>query len=202
MIAKARKLAQFALPTGAERAYIRKVRESGLFDEAFYTNHHPGMRWLFRRFPIRHYVTIGEREHLRPSPDFSETIYLLYNADVRLAGIPPFLHYLEIGHEGAWVAKELPDHPPLLAGAMPEDRRARRNDGNFAVAVHVFYHDLSPEIAERLAASDLAFDLFLTITDKGKETDALIEQAAERFPRRCTCAIRTEAAMCSPSCIS
>ena len=35
LIAKARKLARFALPTSAERAYIRKVRESGLFDEAF-----------------------------------------------------------------------------------------------------------------------------------------------------------------------
>ena len=66
---------------------------------------------------------------------------------------------------------------------MPKIGGLAATTADFAVAVHVFYHDLWPEIAERLAASDLAFDLFLTITDKGKETDALIEQAAERFPR-------------------
>ena len=67
-------------------AYIRKVQASGLFDPAFYTTHHPNMRWIFRRFPVRHYVTIGEREHLQPNPDFSGSIYLRYNPDV--AAVP------------------------------------------------------------------------------------------------------------------
>ena len=66
---------------------------------------------------------------------------------------------------------------------MPKIGGLAATTADFAVVAHVFYHDLWDEIAERLAASDLAFDLFVTITDKGRETDALIEQAAERFPR-------------------
>ena len=41
------------------------------------------MRWIFRQFPVRHYVTIGEREHLKPNPDFAGPIYLRYNPDVQ-----------------------------------------------------------------------------------------------------------------------
>jgi hypothetical protein len=183
VIAKARKLLRFALPGRRDRGYIRKVRASGLFDADFYTTHHPGMRWLFRAFPIRHYVTIGEREHLRPNPDFSGPIYLHYNADVRHAGIPPFLHYVEIGHSELRVTKELPEAGPTLARAMPKFGGAQAANADLAIVVHVFYHDLWPEIADRLAASGIAFDLFVTITDKGKETDALLAAIAERFPR-------------------
>ena len=106
-------------PGPRQLAYIRKVQASGLFDPDFYTTHHPGMRWIFRRFPVRHYVTIGEREHLRPNPDFSGSIYLRYNPDVRQSGIPPFLHYVEIGHRELRVTKELPEPGPGLARAMP-----------------------------------------------------------------------------------
>jgi hypothetical protein len=183
VIAKVRKLSRFALPSRRERAYIRKVRDSGLFDEAFYTGHHPGMRWLFRQFPIRHYVTIGEREHLRPNPDFSGQIYLHYNADVRQAGIPPFLHYVEIGRRELRVTKELPDPGPTLARAMPKLGGAGAATAEFAIVAHVFYHDLWGEIADRLSGSGIAFDLFVTVTDKGTATDALLEAIAERFPR-------------------
>ena len=77
------------------------------------------MRWIFRQLPVRHYVTIGEREHLKPNPDFAGSIYLRYNPDVRIAGIPPFLHYVEIGHRELRVIKELPEPVPSLLKAMP-----------------------------------------------------------------------------------
>jgi hypothetical protein len=182
LIVKAKKLSRFLFPGRRDRGYIRKVEASGLFDAGFYTTHHPNMRWLFRRFPVRHYVTIGEREHLRPNPDFAGSIYLRYNPDVRNAGIPPFLHYVEIGHRELRVTKELPEPIPGLARAMPR-LGAGAAAADLAVVAHVFYHDLWDEIAERLVGAGLAFDLYVTITDKGEETDALIERIAERFPR-------------------
>ena len=170
-------------PGPRQLAYIRKVQASGLFDPDFYTTHHPGMRWIFRRFPVRHYVTIGEREHLRPNPDFSGSIYLRYNPDVRQSGVPPFLHYVEIGHREIRVTKELPEPGPGLARAMPRVDDAPAATADLAVVAHVFYHDLWDEIADQLAGSGIAFDLFVTVTDKGEETDELIPRIAARFPR-------------------
>jgi hypothetical protein len=181
LILQAKKLSRFLFPGRRDRVYMRKVRESGLFDAGFYTTHHPNMRWIFRQFPIRHYVTIGEREHLKPNPDFAGSIYLRYNPDVGNAGIPPFLHYIDIGHRELRVTKELPEPIPGLARVMP---RVGGGDAaaDVAVVAHVFYHDVWDEMADRLAASGLAFDLWVTITDKGAETDALIERIAAHFP--------------------
>ena len=53
---------------------------------------------------------------------------------------------------------------------------------DLAVVAHVFYHDLWDEIADRLAAAGIPFDLYVTITDKGGETDALVPRIRERFP--------------------
>lgn len=181
LIAQARKLTRFLFPGPRDLDYIRKVKESGLFDPAFYTTHHPNMRWIFRQFPARHYVTIGEREHLKPNPDFAGSIYLRYNPDVQNAGVPPFLHYIEVGHRELRVTKELPEPVPSLLKAMP-----RIGDGpaaaDFAVVVHVFYHELWDEIADRIAAAGIPFDLWVTITDKGGETDALVPRILARFP--------------------
>ena len=181
LIVQARKLTRFLFPGRRDRAYMRKVRESGLFDAAFYTTHHPNMRWIFRQLPIRHYVTIGEREHLKPNPDFAGSIYLRYNPDVQNAGIPPFLHYIEIGRRELRVTKELPEPLPSLLKVMPRVGDAEAA-ADVAVVAHVFYHELWDEIADRLAASGLAFDLYVTITDTGKETDELLPRIHARFP--------------------
>src|SRR6476620_3815199 len=109
MYVKAAKFFRFVFPNREYRAYIRKVNRSTLFDPVFYRNNYPGLRPIFRRFPVRHYVTIGEREALRPNPDFSPIFYLHYNPDVRSSGIPPFLHYLDIGHQEGRITKELPE---------------------------------------------------------------------------------------------
>jgi hypothetical protein len=181
------KFCRFAFPNRSQRSYIRQVRRSNLFDPVFYRNNYPGLRPLFRWLPVRHYVTIGEREALRPNPDFSPVFYLHYNPDVRESGIPAFLHYLEMGHREGRITKELPealianvkDMPLLPSGAI---RRARR----LAIVAHVFYPDLWDEMAETIAAAGLDADLYVTITDRGAETDALMAEIAGRFPEaRC-----------------
>jgi hypothetical protein len=181
LIVQARKLTRFLFPGRRDRAYIRKVRESGLFDAAYYTTHHPNMRWVFQRFPVRHFVTIGEREHLKPNPDFAGSIYLRYNPDVQNAGIPPFLHYVEIGRRELRVTKELPEPVPSLLEVMPRVGGGTAA-ADVAVVIHVFYHDLWDEIADSLVAADIPFDLYVTVTDKGGETDELLPRIRARFP--------------------
>ena len=181
LIVQARKLTRFLFPGPRNLDYIRKVKASGLFDPDFYTTHHPNMRWIFRQFPARHYVTIGEGEHLKPNPDFAGSIYLRYNPDVQNAGVPPFLHYVEVGHRELRVTKELPEPVPTLLRAMPRVGETAAA-ATIAVVVHVFYHDLWEEIADRIAASGIPCDLWVTITDKGAETDALVPRILARFP--------------------
>ena len=134
MYTKAAKFFRFVFPNREYRAYIRKAQRSNLFDPVFYRGNYPGLRPIFRRFPLRHYVTIGEREALRPNPDFSPIFYLHYNPDVRGSGIPPFLHYIDIGHQEGRITKELPEilidadqeMPPLPAGAVAAAAAALR----------------------------------------------------------------------------
>ena len=183
-LARVLKMLRFVFPGFKDSAYIRKARRSNLFDPVFYRNNYPGLRPVFQRFPLRHYVVIGEKEALRPNPDFSPIFYLHYNPDVRKSGIPPFLHYIEMGHAEGRITKELPEvlvsatkeMPPVPAGTVVRERP-------FAVVAHVFYHDLWDEIAETFAASGVDADLYVTITDRGEETDALVAAIAERFPQ-------------------
>ena len=181
------KVFRFVLPDRRSLAYIRKIRKSGLFDPVFYRNNYPGLRPIFRRFPIRHYVAIGEREALRPNPDFSPVFYLHYNPDVGSAGIPPFLHWIEIGHREGRITKELPDVVVAAAKDMPRlpsgGHRAARP---FAVVAHLFYYDLWDEIDDLLTAAAPDAYFFVTLTDRGEETAPLIARIQARFPEaRC-----------------
>ena len=57
----------FSRPPRAAPISARSA-SSGLFDPVFYRNNYPGLRPIFRRFPVRHYVAIGEREALQAEP--------------------------------------------------------------------------------------------------------------------------------------
>lgn len=180
---KLKKALRFALPGIRRLLYIRKVKRSPLFDPVFYRTNHPGMRPIFRRFPARHYVTIGESENLRPNPDFAPSVYLSYNPDVGASLIPPFLHYLDIGHREGRLTKETGEIVASLRHDMPMLPSGRRaGQRPHAIVVHVFYHDLWEEFAQTLRSLTIDFDLYVTITDMGAETDALVARIAEDFP--------------------
>ncbi|HEX9857533.1 MAG TPA: glycosyl transferase family 1, partial [Paracoccaceae bacterium] len=85
------------LPTFPEMAYVRKMRRSGLFDRQFYLSTNPGLHPLCGFFPERHYVQRGERQGLRPNPDFSPQAYLRHNADLTHSVTHPLLHYIDFG---------------------------------------------------------------------------------------------------------
>lgn len=176
-----RVLTRFALPAPWRWRYVREAKRSRLFDRQFYRSANPSLHPLFRAFPERHYVTFGEAMGLRPNPEFAPRAYLAHNPDLRGKVAAPFLHYLRAGRYEQRVTKDLPPadrclsiRPPSLPGRPPTAR--------IAVVVHVYYHDMWPEIAEAITEAGIDHDLFVTITHKGAATEALIAEIRETRP--------------------
>ncbi|WP_371056830.1 glycoside hydrolase family 99-like domain-containing protein [Rhodosalinus sp. K401] len=159
--------------TPAERAYVRKIRRSQLFDRHFYLTTNPHMHPLTRMFPERHYVQFGEVAGLRPNPEFAPLAYLRHNADLTGSVTRPFLHYIDHGRHEQRITKDLPlveefDLTPVPV-LRPVDFPAK--PARFAVLVHVYYHDLWDEIARYLERQTIPFDLFVTVVRFKRKSD-------------------------------
>lgn len=178
-----RRFARILVLTGEERRYLRAIRKSGLFDRTYYRGAYPGLNPIYLKYPEKHYIAYGEQLGYRPNPDFSPQAYLRYHPDVAEAGVPPFLHYVRVGHAEQRLTKELPEVVALPAHGMPQVRFEHgRQTAPYAVAVHVYYPDLWPEFAARLRRLRIPFDLYVTLTYRGEETDALAEEIRADFP--------------------
>ena len=78
------------------RAAYELFRESRYFDAPWYRKNQ--LRGLSKiQDPIWHYIALGWREHLAPSPLFDPEYYETKNDDVRAARINPLHHYLAHG---------------------------------------------------------------------------------------------------------
>ncbi len=75
---------------------IARVRDSGLFDAAFYATSNPDLMELGDR-AVAHYCLQGWRENRKPNFYFDPAWYLAQNEDVREAAIEPLLHYIVQG---------------------------------------------------------------------------------------------------------
>lgn len=183
---RARVLARFALPAPWRWRYARTAKRSGLFDRQFYRATNPSLHPLFRAFPERHYVTFGEAMGLRPNPDFAPRAYLAHNPDLHGEVAAPFLHYLRDGRHENRVTKDLPPVEECRA-IRPPSLPGQARGAEIALVVHVFYHDMWPEIAETIAGAltetGIDHDLFVTLTHKGAATEALIDEIRTTHPR-------------------
>ena len=72
------------------------VKESGLFDEAWYAATYPDVTG-FPGGPLRHFMTFGVREKRHPNAFFNTGWYLINRSDVAAAGINPLVHYIRFG---------------------------------------------------------------------------------------------------------
>lgn len=161
--------------------YLRAIHRSGLFDPSFYRDRHPQLLPLFLRFPERHYILLGEAAGFFPRPDFSPHAYLRLNPDAVATGQPPFRHYIE---QGRFEDRSTRDPSPLGDGEklqVPEVPASQKT-ADFAVVVHVHYPELWPEIEQAIQAADLDFDLFVTITGQGQQSEALAEAIGGKWP--------------------
>ncbi len=143
----------FLWPDREARNAIRAIRKSAQFDGAFYRASNPSLRWIFRLAPLRHYVTIGESRGLCPTPWFSPIAYCRHQT-VRSASA--FLDYLRHG-EPTSVSQA--DETPDLSGWIQVRARAR-----YAVALHLYYPELWPEIRCALDNAGISFDLFVSLS--------------------------------------
>jgi hypothetical protein len=179
LLRQVRIVSRFLWPSRATRHYVRQIQASNQFDRAFYFGSNPRLRRLFRLAPERHYALFGEPAGLCPNPGFSPRAYLYNNPD--LAGARPLQHYIETGRaeqrtvlrtDGA-IGIEMPEPPgdPLPADPAP-----------VAVSLHLYYHHMWPEFAERLAAQTFRFDLFVTLTGGPEDTAPLRDRIRATFP--------------------
>ncbi len=169
--------------TRKERHFLKAAKTSGLFDPIYYRGAYPAISGAFHRFPLRHYIVYGENRGYRPNPDFSPSAYLRYNPDVAEQGTPPFFHYVISGHKEQRLTKELPKVEDLPEIARPVLRfNTARNIARFAVVAHVYYPEVWIEFAETLAGLEIPFDLYVTLTYSGEETDALMANIHAQFP--------------------
>lgn len=168
--------------TREERAYRRAIRRSGLFDRRYYRGAHPGLNPVYRLWPETHYIAHGERMGYRPNPDFSPHAYLRLNPDVAVVTRRAFGHYIASGRAEGRPAKDPAERPDLPQIEMPVFRRRAGPKAPQAVVLHLYYPDLWPEFRTVLEGFTLPFDLFVTLTWRGAETDALRDEIRAAFP--------------------
>jgi lipopolysaccharide biosynthesis protein len=177
-------LLRFLFPSPKQYYYIWLVKRCDMYDRQFYISTNPGLNPLFRLFPERHYVVFGEIANLRPNPDFSPEAYVRHNHDLGLLTSRPFYHYIKYGREEGRITKDITtgkDSVLNVASAIrvrPNAETAK----DYAVQLHMFYHDLWPTFKAKLDSIDIEFDLFITITDLGSETDELITVIEQDYP--------------------
>ena len=90
-----------------EKKQARLLKESGLFDEAWYLAKYPDIANADID-PITHYLLYGASEGRNPSPKFDTIFYLATNPDITIAEINPLIHYIQFGQEEG--------RPPLSQG--------------------------------------------------------------------------------------
>lgn len=181
---KAATVLRYLFPTAGDRAYLAALRSSGQFDRAYYLGSNPRLNPLFRIWPDRHYVQLGEANGVCPNPGFSPRAYLFHNPD--LGDLKqPLLHYIEVGRDEGRVvlAAPVPDAVPQMPVLAP-----RATPGaDVAVALHLYYPELWDEFADRLAAQRFDFDLYVTLAARSdlpeEETRNLKARITARFPQ-------------------
>lgn len=162
-----------------QRAYLRKLKHSGLFDREFYRRQNPQLLPVFLHLAERHYIAFGEQAGLFPCPDFSPAAYRRLNPQAAASGLPSFLHYIETGRQQQLLTRDpSPVDAQNPAVLPPVPKRSPRHE--LAVAIHIYYPELWPEIEQALLDSGLDLDWYITITDLGASHQDLAEEIRHR----------------------
>jgi hypothetical protein len=179
MFHRARIVLRFLFPDHRGRAAVRHIKNSGLFDRAFYFASNPRLRWVFRWAPERHYVLFGEPAGLCPNAAFSPRAYLHNNPDV--TGQHALLHFIQTGQAEGRVVLDLTPVPDLV---LPDIHLhpVPVSPAPVAVVLHLFYHNLWDEFRDALKQQSFPFDLFVTATGSFDEIAPLRARILQTFP--------------------
>ena len=88
----------------AKQWEIELVRESGLFDEAYYLERYPDVAEAGTT-PIMHYLLHGSGERRNPNPNFDAKFYASRVEDQQLQGLSQLTHYILVGSIGGLSTK-------------------------------------------------------------------------------------------------
>ncbi len=115
----------------------RQIRASGLLDERYYRDTHPGVAWAGTS-PLLHFLVCAASAGDQPNELFDVEYYLGRYPDVALSGINPLIHYLR---SGAGEGRDPHPHfdTSFYVEQNPDVRDARLNP---------LAHYLAPGIAE------------------------------------------------------
>jgi hypothetical protein len=87
-----------ALRRREQRRIVREIRQSGLFDKAYYFANNPDVAASGTDLAL-HFFTNGWKEGRKPGPGFDPQFYLSQYPDVAASGMNPLLHYVRSGRE-------------------------------------------------------------------------------------------------------
>lgn len=120
----------------------------GLFDSEWYVHQREGI--VLREMSAwDHYVNVGWRDGLDPSPHFSTGGYLARNIDIQVADTNPLLHYLRFGRREGRVTGSLA--PFCQDMPTKADRRAcARKEKNPLISVVVASYNYETLVLETL----------------------------------------------------
>jgi hypothetical protein len=85
---------------------VALIRESALFDEAWYLQQHPEAA-SHHYGAAGHYLEVGAIKGSNPSPRFDGNAYWQANLDVKQAGMNPLYHFLKFGFSEARLIKPM-----------------------------------------------------------------------------------------------
>jgi predicted O-methyltransferase YrrM len=114
-----------------------QVRASGLLDERFYRDRHPGVAWA-RSSPLLHFFMCGAMQGTKPNELFDLEYYLARYPDVAQSGMNPLVHYLK---KGAYEGRD--PHPLFDSSFYLEQNPDVRQE-----QLNPLAHYLAPGIAE------------------------------------------------------
>ncbi|MEL6646255.1 MAG: rhamnan synthesis F family protein [Pseudomonadota bacterium] len=143
---------------------VGRVAWSGLFDRDQYRENYPGLSALWKRFPICHYVLIGERMGYAPFETFDPVSYADMYEDVADYPHGALMHYIRHGHAESRFTQSPLDAAVYFEGAFPAVTPWPKS-ARFAVVVHVFYLEVWDKFAAHLAAIELDLDVIVTLPD-------------------------------------
>ncbi len=165
--------AGWPMPDTAEQLAqtIRQVRETGLFDDAFYAAQlGPEAAGLD---PAAHYVLIGERLGLSPSPEFDPRYYADRHPDVGQASVNFLLHYAEWGRREGRTPKPA---QVLRPGKVPFDHGKE----NLILVCHETTRTGAPILGWNLAVElSRRYNLFFIHLGDGELTAAFAQLSVE-----------------------
>jgi SAM-dependent methyltransferase len=131
-----RRIAGMPLPSRWRRRYawrsmVAEVKETDLFDAAFYLSNNPDVA-TSRVDPALHFVVRGWKEGRKPSPGFDPAFYLARYPDVATAGTNPLLHYLRTGRAERRQPLPRPNQPVLGTSTQTSQSILQRQNAAWA----------------------------------------------------------------------